>query len=123
MGNDKRTIGFDLHVGEKKNFEEHFFLKSLDPGDYAINGEIIANGGTVYTDSKTFSVNLFQNIIYDKKESSNILGRFITLTAFNDGNTQANALLKDAVTPTWYAIFSGPDPTGELEKNTNGKHN
>ena len=110
IGNEKRTINTFVDFNSRELFEENVPLRGLDPGTYTLAVEIAANGKAVYTDSREITVRESGTVKYDEDISSNPFGRFVTIVAYNEGNTEADATLTSEVPLVWYTIFSGPDP-------------
>lgn len=115
LGSEQRVVPIGtVSVLKQKQFEESIILGNFQPGNYVLDVKLRSEEGTLYTESKDVTVKPFGNILYDRQVTSSIFLSTITLTAFNDGNTETTANVESSVPPVWYSIFSGPEPNSAI---------
>jgi hypothetical protein len=114
VGNQVKTLSIGyVNIYGKRDFETTIDLKDWEPGTYDVQADLIdVEGRKMYEESGSFRIPLLENIIYDKDVSSTIFGSTITVTATNNGNSEAELDLRSVNPKTWYSIYSGPAPTG-----------
>lgn len=114
---DLKTIAIGMiNVSETKHFEGIFSLSALSPAFYQIEAKVVDDiGNLIYSDTKDFEIPVIENIDYDKDFIVTPFGTFATLTAVNNGNSDADAEFRSEVSRTWYSVFLGPQPSDMVE--------
>lgn len=109
----KKTVLMErLDALTKKTVSADFVLSDvMPPGEYNVKLQLLRNGEILDEKTESFSVPAISDVKTDRKVSSSIFGKSVTLTTTNAGNIQTQAEIKSAVSKEWFVSYSGPAPS------------